>query len=768
MVWGGLRKPIVKRSKRRPLFVEVLEDRIVPTITAMPDSYSVFHDHVLNNSSNVLISNDMLMMNPGPLTASKVSDPGHGSVTVNSDGTFQYTPTSGYTGSDSFIYRAAANGESSDATVTISVTNTAPLVTNGSFSVIHDSLLLNSNLLATASDNEGDAMTVTIVTGPSHGQLAQASGSLYDYTPNAGWTGTESVTITVSDGIATSTSAIISISVTNSVPSVSNASFSVERNLLLPGIDLNQYLSDAQGDPLVISIVSGPSHGQLTQNDDGTYIYTAASSYVGTDTITFKGNDGVADSNNGTITITCTQYAPTSNNTYSYLHDRTLPNIDFSANDMDAMGNPAWIEIASGPSHGSLSHNSDGTWDYAPAAHYYGADSVTIRAAIPNMYGPWQDVTVTINVTDNAPVAIQTHVSIEAYDQIAEDLNLLAAATDADADSLTIDMVTSPSHGSLDLNSTTGFYDYHANSSYEGLDNFSFRLYDGARYSQTINASILSYDDSVDRLGSLIQGFEAIANARVVGNGGVANALSVRQGQIENCWFVAAAASLADRRPATITDDDFLKEENNGTYTVTFPGKTAINIDMALYTAAGVVPAGRSWSSTNGNGDWLPVLQMAAGQYWAGATATPAAAFAKMDAGSFAGPAIRLLSGNNKWNTTSGVFTWASTLATNIQTALNNHMIITAYVRAPDPDTTGIAALHEYTILGYDAINGVHLSNPHGSNRNYTETRTVAATASQPASTITRTTNRNLDGGPDFWMIMSEFRSLFNSIEYEK
>ncbi len=371
---------------------------------AMADSYSIVHDHVLNASS--VLTNDMLFMNNGSLTASLVSGPNHASITLNTNGTFELTPDAGYTGTISLVYQAAANGESSNATVTINVSNIAPLLTNGSFSLLHDRLLIDSNWLATASDADGDAMTVTIVSGPSFGELAQSTGSLYNYAPASGWTGTDSVTITVSDGLATSNSATISMAVTNTAPIASNASFSVQHDLVLPDIDLRQYVPDSESDPLTISIVSGPSHGSLTQNDDGSYIYTPVSQYIRTDTLTFRGNDWVADSITGTITINVTHYAPTNNNTYSTPHDQTLLDIDFSANDLDGMCHPDWIGVVSGPNHGSLAQNSDGTFNYAPDAHYYGTDSVTITRVGGDTYGPWQNLVVSFTVTGIAPVVV--------------------------------------------------------------------------------------------------------------------------------------------------------------------------------------------------------------------------------------------------------------------------------------------------------------------------------------------------------------------------
>lgn len=152
---------------------------------------------------------------------------------------------------------------------------------------------------------------------------------------------------------------------TNTAPVAYNDSYSVEHDHVLTesfssmAILPNDY--DADFDPLTISIVSSPAHGQLTQNRDGTYLYTPNASYVGTDSFTIKVNDGVADSNTATITLNVTQYAPLNGDgSYTVLHDHTLANIDFSANDSAANGDPAAITIVTGPSHGTLTPTRTG------------------------------------------------------------------------------------------------------------------------------------------------------------------------------------------------------------------------------------------------------------------------------------------------------------------------------------------------------------------------------------------------------------------------
>ena len=123
------------------------------------------------------------------LTASLVagSGPSHGTVMVNADGSFTYTPNTGYTGSDSFQYAVSDGAESTDATVTLTIHagDTAPVANADSYSMTHDQVLsgdASTGVLANDTDAEGDPLTAKLVSGPADGALTlNPDGSFYLY-----------------------------------------------------------------------------------------------------------------------------------------------------------------------------------------------------------------------------------------------------------------------------------------------------------------------------------------------------------------------------------------------------------------------------------------------------------------------------------------------------------------------------------------------------------------------------------------------------------
>ncbi len=108
-------KPARRRRHELPrIAVELLEVRALLSATANDDSaYMTVHDQSLTESTPGVLNNDTADTdsdgNPLSMTASLVSGPGNGSVTLNGDGSFVYTPNSGFVGADTFTYNISGS-----------------------------------------------------------------------------------------------------------------------------------------------------------------------------------------------------------------------------------------------------------------------------------------------------------------------------------------------------------------------------------------------------------------------------------------------------------------------------------------------------------------------------------------------------------------------------------------------------------------------------------------------------------------------------------
>ncbi|MCI0443225.1 Ig-like domain-containing protein, partial [bacterium] len=278
---------------------------------AVDDGYSTPKNTQLNVSAPGVLGNDS-DENGDAINSVLDSGTSNGTLNFNSDGSFTYTPDAGFIGSDSFTYHANDGlVDSTIATVTISVTNSAPVAVNDSYSTVHN-VQLNvgaPGVLSNDSDADGDALNAVKDTDPPNGTVTLNADGSFTYTPNTGFVGTDTFTYHANDGTANSNIVNVNIDVTNDAPTAVDDSYVTDKNVALnisaPGVLGND--TDPNGDPLTAVVDANPTNGSLTLNADGSFTYTPNTDYVGADSFTYHANDGVDDSNIATVNLTVNQ-----------------------------------------------------------------------------------------------------------------------------------------------------------------------------------------------------------------------------------------------------------------------------------------------------------------------------------------------------------------------------------------------------------------------------------------------------------------------------
>src|SRR5439155_207306 len=152
------------------------------------------------------------------LSAVLVSQPTHGSLTLNSNGSFSYVPAANYNGSDSFTYKAndgQADSGIATVSITITVVKDAPVAVDDSYTTTEDTIFLLDALpmLANDSDVDGDTLNAVLVSQPTHGSLTLNSNGSFSYVPSANYNGSDSFTYKANDGQADSGIATVSITI---------------------------------------------------------------------------------------------------------------------------------------------------------------------------------------------------------------------------------------------------------------------------------------------------------------------------------------------------------------------------------------------------------------------------------------------------------------------------------------------------------------------------------------------------------------------------
>jgi VCBS repeat-containing protein len=355
---------------------------------ASNDAFSTDEDQTLNVSAPGVLQNDT-DPNSDNLSVTLVSGPSNGSLTLNSDGSFDYTPNANFNGQDSFTYEASdGNGGTDQATVTITVHSVNDPVSASDDAYSTDqgqTLSVNApGVLQNDSDPDGDNLTVSqVLSNPSNGTVTLNSDGSFDYTPNGGFSGQDSFTYEVSDGNGSTAPATVTITVNNvnDAPTAQNDTYTTDEDQPLtvnaPGILQND--SDPDSDTLTATLESGPSNGSLTLNGDGSFNYTPDTNFNGQDTFTYKAADGNGGMDQAVVTITVNPVndTPTANDdTYSTPEGQTLqvgaPNGTLS-NDTDPdQGDNLSASLVSGPSNGSLTFGPDGSIIYTPDTGFSG------------------------------------------------------------------------------------------------------------------------------------------------------------------------------------------------------------------------------------------------------------------------------------------------------------------------------------------------------------------------------------------------------------
>ncbi len=308
-----------------------------------------------------------------------------GTITFAADGTYTYTPPTGFVGTDTVEYTVSDSIAEDTATLSIEVTlnmvaNTGP-VANPDTATTQQGVELsvtnpNIGVLANDTDADGDTLEVTMGTAANGTIIFNVDGT-YTYTPLAGFVGTDTVEYTVSDGTDTAT-ATLSIEVTLNMVANTGPVANPDTSRTTPGIMLSVtdradgvLANDTDVDGDVLEVTMGTAaNGTITFDADGTYAYTPpADRSIRTDTVQYTVSDGVAEAT-GTLSITI--------NTQPVANDDTDPLNGVLENDTDADGDQLSVIMGTGPTdeRGTITFDAGGTYTYTQPAGFVGTDTV--------------------------------------------------------------------------------------------------------------------------------------------------------------------------------------------------------------------------------------------------------------------------------------------------------------------------------------------------------------------------------------------------------
>ena len=211
----------------------------------------VWFDDIVINYSGVgsrsgVLENDSIENIPS--VAEVESNPSHGTLSMNDDGTFVYIPEIDFFGEDEFSYKITnANGSSNAAKVTITVesVNDLPVVLDRSFTITEDEVLsVNSESTEkfSATDIENQPLVFAVGAQSENGRVVIEADGSFNFTPNDNFSGLTSFTYVASDGEGQSFPGKVEVDVlpVNDTPSANDDNFVLTENNTLqvsPGVN---------------------------------------------------------------------------------------------------------------------------------------------------------------------------------------------------------------------------------------------------------------------------------------------------------------------------------------------------------------------------------------------------------------------------------------------------------------------------------------------------------------------------------------------------
>ncbi|HNL97161.1 MAG TPA: Ig-like domain-containing protein, partial [Accumulibacter sp.] len=447
--------------------------------------------------------------------------PTHGQLTLAADGSFTYQPTANFVGRDSFVFRVSDGATVVPATVEIVVAsaNDAPLAIDDDVRLDQGSSV-QFDVRGNDSDVDGDALRVELLSPPASGQLlAQADGS-FVYTPIASFSGEDSFTYRLSDGLALSGVATVRLQVAavNQAPVAEDDSATTDEDTPVT-VTVLANDRDPDGDALVVALLTPPQHGSAVAHADGSITYTPAADFFGADQFSYSLRDdqGRAASASVAVTVTALADAPQVVAQQFTTTEDQLLSAQLVASDAD--GDVLTFALQQAPAHGQLTLAADGSFTYQPAANHFGNDSFAFSVSDGATLVP---ATVELQIAPVNDVPVASDDVVELTQGSSASFDVRSNDSDVDGDALTVELLSTPGSGQL-LAQTDGRLTYAPAASFSGEDSFQYRISDGQVLSAVasvrlrvaaVNQAPVAEDDSATTDEDTPVAIDVLANDR--------------------------------------------------------------------------------------------------------------------------------------------------------------------------------------------------------------------------------------------------------------
>ncbi len=268
---------------------------IDPAPDAVDDQVTVAEDST-DNTIAVLPNDDQ---GDAPATVISATDPENGSVSINEDGTINFTPDPNFDGQTTFQYTIEdQTGDQSTATVTV-IIDPAPDAVDDQVTVAEDST--DNTIVVLANDDQGDApATVISTTDPENGSVSINPDGTVSFTPDANFDGQTTFEYTIEDQTGDQSTATVTVVIDPAPDAVDDEATTDEDTAVVIAVLPN----DDQGDaPATVISTTDPANGSVEINEDGTVTFTPDPDFSGQTSFEYTIEDQTGDQSTATVIV---------------------------------------------------------------------------------------------------------------------------------------------------------------------------------------------------------------------------------------------------------------------------------------------------------------------------------------------------------------------------------------------------------------------------------------------------------------------------------
>jgi len=396
--------------------------------------------------SGTVVANDSdVDGNLNPASYSLMGTPVGGTVVLNPNGTYTFTPNPNFNGPASFVYQVCDLGvpvycDTAIVYINVVGVNDPPVAVDDTYTVPEDGTVTLTPL-ALDSDPDGGTLSIVSINGVNltpgvaqtipvpNGTVTITAGGVITFTPDPNYSGTVTFPYVISDGQGGTATAneIINVTPVNDPPVANWDSNTTPEDTPVSGtVVANDSDVDGNLNPVGYSLVTGPTNGTVVMNPNGTYTYTPGPGYFGNDSFIYTvcdlGLPVYCDTAIVYITITPVNDPPVAvDNIYTTPEDTqvsgnilpndsdpdgdplTVTNINFGGTNYPiVVGTPTVVTLA----EGILTINSDGTFTFDPTPGFNGPVPIGTYTIIDGNGGSaTANLIITVNPVNDPPVA---------------------------------------------------------------------------------------------------------------------------------------------------------------------------------------------------------------------------------------------------------------------------------------------------------------------------------------------------------------------------